>query len=189
MISVAIALGLGVGRLWAHRGGEVEEAPVTSGSPMLALVAPKIRLALNGARGDGLLAVSTPAVTDLQPTGAIEPGQTLFSALTERGAAPASTQRALVALSAKFDFRRSRVGHTWEASLQSDGTLVALDLRDGGLHRLLVANVQGQDTAACCLEVADGVDAAGGGVDGLACLHEAKRSGAAGVVAAMAAQS
>ena len=126
MLSIAIALGLGFGRLWTHRGGEVEEAPVASGSPMLALVAPKIRMALDGAREGRFVEGSPPAVTDLQPSGTIEPGQTLFSALTERGAAPASAQRALVALSAKFDFRRSRVGHTWEASLQSDGTLVAL---------------------------------------------------------------
>lgn len=126
MISVAIALGLGFGRLWTHRGGEIEEAPVASGSPMLALVAPKIRMALDGAREGRFVEGSTPAVTDLQPSGTIEPGQTLFSALTERGAAPTSAQRALVALSAKFDFRRSRVGHTWEASLQPDGTLVAL---------------------------------------------------------------
>lgn len=126
MISVAILLGLAFGRIWTHRGGEVEEAPVASGSPMLALVAPRIRMALDGARDGRFVEGSTPAVTDLQPSGTIEPGQTLFSALTERGAAPASAQRALVALSAKFDFRRSRVGHTWEASLQSDGTLVAL---------------------------------------------------------------
>ena len=126
MISIAIVLGLGVGRLWTHRGGEVEEAPAASGSPMMELVAPKIRWAANGVRDDRFVAGSAPAVTDLQPTGTIEPGQTLFSALTERGAAPASAQRALVALSSKFDFRRSRVGHSWEASLQSDGTLVAL---------------------------------------------------------------
>lgn len=129
MISFAIALGLVAGRLWTHRGGEVEEAPVASGSPMIALVAPKIRWALNGAPEDRFVAGSTPAVTDLQPAGTIEPGQTLFSALTERGAAPASAQRALVALSSKFDFRRSRVGHSWEASLQSDGTVVALRYR------------------------------------------------------------
>ena len=126
MISAAIVTGLGVGRLWTHRGGEPEEAPVASGSPMVALVAPKIRWAMNGSREDRFVTGSTPAVTDLQPSGAIEPGQTLFSALTERGAAPASAQRALVALSAKFDFRRSRVGHTWEASLQADGTVVAI---------------------------------------------------------------
>ena len=126
MISVAVGMGLGVGRLWPHRGGEVEEVPVASGSPMMALIAPKIRWAIGGARDERFVAGSTPAVTDLQPSGTIEPGQTLFSALTERGAAPASAQRALVALSSKFDFRRSRVGHTWEASLQADGTVVAL---------------------------------------------------------------
>ncbi len=126
MIMVAVVMGLGVGRLWTHRGGEPEEAPVPSGSPMSVLVAPKIRWAIGGAREERFVAGSAPAVTDLQPSGTIEPGQTLFSALTERGAAPASAQRALVALSAKFDFRRSRAGHTWEASLQADGTLVAL---------------------------------------------------------------
>lgn len=93
---------------------------------MRALVPPKIRWTINDRNDDRFVTGSGPSVTDLQPTGTIEPGQTLFAALAARGASPASAQQALSALATKFDFRRSRAGHTWEASLQPDGRVVGL---------------------------------------------------------------
>lgn len=129
IIFIALLLGWGVGHVWTHRGTGPEEQAAPAASPMLALTAPKLAWSPLGGDDGRFVEGSTPAVTDLQPTGSIEPGQTLFAALTERGASPASAQRAIVALSAKFDFRRSRAGHSWDASLQPDGTMVSLRYR------------------------------------------------------------
>ncbi len=107
--------------LWLRRDRSPDPDRVAQGSdsPLRTLVAPAIRWdrAAPGVSWQS----GRPTVTDPRPRGAIEPGQTLFEALSERGAEPESLQRAVGALAGRFDFRRSRVGHTWEADLQPSG--------------------------------------------------------------------
>ncbi|MFT4704283.1 MAG: murein DD-endopeptidase MepM/ murein hydrolase activator NlpD [Bradymonadia bacterium] len=100
---------------------------------LLPLVAPEIRgrVALED-EGSGYDPISFEPARPSVPgyvNGAIQSGETLTGALVSRGVPAESLNRPVHALSQVFDFRRSQVGHEYEAELTSDGIVTLLRYR------------------------------------------------------------
>lgn len=64
------------------------------------------------------------AATPLRVNGRVEAGQSLFDALRRRDVPAHSIQPVVNSLGALFDFRRSRVGDTFDVELDAEGTIV-----------------------------------------------------------------